>query len=80
LWALHRELVEAQVLVKNVWGLCENGRLATDFTGAFWHLRQYLTQVSDDRRELLARLRVEGVPSVQGTVQTDPSSQAAATA
>src|SRR5712692_11260630 len=25
LWSLHRELVEAQVLVKNVWGLCENG-------------------------------------------------------
>src|SRR5712691_13527806 len=39
LWSLHRELVEAQVLVGNVRGLCQSGRLATDFTGAFWHLR-----------------------------------------
>ncbi len=80
LWSLHRELVEAQVLVGNVRGLCESGRLATDFTGSYGHLRQYLKKVIRGRRELLALLGVEAVPSAQGSVRTETSGQHAATA
>jgi hypothetical protein len=51
--ALYRVLAEAQVLVRSVRGQCLCGCLATDPTGAYWHLRQYLRTVVADYRSLL---------------------------
>lgn len=59
LWLLHRELVEVQVLVRGVRGLCGRGRLATDPTGSYWHLRHALASIMRGHRALLVLLGVE---------------------
>ncbi len=57
--ALHRTLIDAQVMVGNVRGQCQCGRLATDPTGSYWHLRTYVRDVVRDYRSLLSLLQQE---------------------
>jgi hypothetical protein len=57
--ALHRILIDAQVMVGNVRGQCRYGRLATDPTGSYWHLRTCLRDVVRDYQSLLSILKQE---------------------
>lgn len=55
--ALHRVLTETQVTVRNVRGQCRYGRLASDPTGSYWHLRTSLHDVMRDYQSILCLLK-----------------------
>lgn len=74
LYALHRTIGEAQVLVRNAHGLCLVGRLGQDFTGVYEHLKSYLSTIIRSRRDVLALLGVEAVQEM--LIQTHIARQA----
>lgn len=55
----HRILIDAQVLVENVRGQCRCGRLVTDPSGSYWHLRTYMFDVLREYQSLLGLLKQE---------------------
>jgi hypothetical protein len=58
--ALHRILIDAQVMTRNVRGQCSQyGRLANDPTGSYWNLRTYVCTVARDYHSLLSLLKQE---------------------
>ncbi len=57
--ALHRILIDAQVLVENVRGQCRCRRLVLDQTGSYWHMRMYLHNVVREYQSLLKLLKQE---------------------
>ena len=80
LWSFHRTLVEALVLVESVRMLCEMRRLSNDWTGAYWHLRQYVKDIIRSRQGILALFGVEVAHVSVGTDTAYRSSLCAATA
>jgi hypothetical protein len=62
LGALHRTLIDAQVVVGNVRGQCRCGRLTNDPTGSYWHLRMYLRDVVKAYQSLLNQLKTVSQP------------------
>ncbi len=71
LWSFHRMLVEAQVLVRGVRGLCARDRLSFDLTGMYPQLRASFRAIVRYYREILGGLAVEVVPTPPLSVQTD---------
>jgi hypothetical protein len=62
LGALHRTLIDAQVVVGNVRGQCRCGRLTNDPTGSYWHLRICLRDVERNYQSLLNQLKTVSQP------------------
>ncbi len=75
LWPFHRLTVEAQVAVRGVRGLCERGRLLSDWTGSYWQLRDVLRSIVRNYREVLGALAVEVVHPDALTSFSQPCSQ-----
>ena len=71
LWTFHRTLIEAFVALEDVQGLSVSGRLATDATGSYAALRQYLCFVIHSRADIVIMLSAMEPAPPSVSVQTD---------
>lgn len=75
LWSFHRMLIETRVQVGGVCGQCRCGRLAVNFTGSYWHLKNSFRAILRNHRELMSLFEVVVVELPQVYVQTNTWTQ-----